>query len=301
MEIKGENTCSLILHVTGYMVKDSSNEQFASDWLNAQAIVKSTRSKPRSLILEFLLIEELEQLREWIIRVAQGIASKRRFLFIDSTFSCMALKRGGSKQLKWIVKFGERDKECIDYLLNQENYTQLIAQLDSILLKFPCRCHHPHQTLSEVQHQETFGLIYDDYPDAMELGIVSRQFHTPPANKEEELAGNLYLWLNQTYRVLWSFNKNRDKLTLFTAVIVKLGERFATLEGVPKSHGASVLMDVILSLAREEKRFVDANLGKGLPDISLFRKVLNESSDELHIKFLTRYIDMFLTKPKSIE
>jgi len=298
MKISGENGGRLELLVTGYVFPESQNELFASDWLKAAVKIQTIDCRTLNLPLEFLLVEEIEHLLEWVCQIHLSKQTTKRFQFIDAELSCFFLKRAGRKQLKWILRFGEKEKECLDFELHEENVRHLVKQLKDLLVRYPCRCEIPHPDLAHAQRRENLSMVYDEYPDVQALEIHSRQFKQPCQSKHEELCGNLYHWLKQTRQVLWQYDKKANRVTLYTATIVKLGERFATMERIPKSSGASLMMELVIELAKEEKKQLEIIAQEELNEIELFTNVLNRKTDLVERNFIERYIQLFLTKPK---
>lgn len=80
-------------------------------------------------------------------------------------------------------------------------------------------------------------------------GFTSRDFGMPYESIEEQIAGNLYLWLQQSYSVLWEVNAEQHQVLLYDNTIDKLGERFATLLRLSKESGESATWDMVKALA----------------------------------------------------
>jgi hypothetical protein len=89
------------------------------------------------------------------------------------------------------------------------------------------------------------------YPLTSDLlkGINSRDFGKPYSSMEEQIAGNLYLWLQQSYSVLWAVNSEPQVVNLYHNTIDKLGERFATLLRFTKDEGKAAALEMIKALA----------------------------------------------------
>lgn len=83
----------------------------------------------------------------------------------------------------------------------------------------------------------------------MLTGFTSRDFGMPYENMEEQIGGNLFLWLQQSYSVLWGVNAEQHQVLLFDNTIDKLGERFATLLRLSKELGKSATWDMVKALA----------------------------------------------------
>lgn len=66
---------------------------------------------------------------------------------------------------------------------------------------------------------------------------------------EELIAGNLYQWIQQSYRVLWMLNTEQRRLILYCNTIDILGERFATRLRISKEEGKSACLEMVKALA----------------------------------------------------
>jgi hypothetical protein len=80
-------------------------------------------------------------------------------------------------------------------------------------------------------------------------GISSRDFGNPYQDMQEQIAGNLYLWLQQTNSILWRVDETSPKVIIFENTTDKLGERFATLLKVSREEGKSAVLEMVKALA----------------------------------------------------
>ena len=80
-------------------------------------------------------------------------------------------------------------------------------------------------------------------------GINSRDFGHPYEDMQDMICGNLYLWLQQSYSVLWEVNAEQHKVLLHDNTIDKLGERFATLLRMAKEDGKAATLQMVNALA----------------------------------------------------
>jgi hypothetical protein len=83
----------------------------------------------------------------------------------------------------------------------------------------------------------------------MFTGFTSRDFGHLYENMDEQIAGNLYLWIQQSYRVLWAVNVNQNRVILYSNTIDKLGERFATLLRIPTEEGKAATLEMVKSVS----------------------------------------------------
>lgn len=150
MKLEGEKKSIFELNVRGYKLEKSEGDLFSSDWLKGEAVILK-EGKKLKVVLSHLLIEELEQLKEWFLLILNCESPSKRFNFIDSEVSCVLHKTGGRKWLKWIIRMNENEREFIDMSCTGDNIQAIIHQLDLDLKKYPCRCHKPHFSLSESE------------------------------------------------------------------------------------------------------------------------------------------------------
>ena len=77
----------------------------------------------------------------------------------------------------------------------------------------------------------------------------SRDFGHPYTDINDKICGNLYLWLNQSYKVLWRIDEVSCKILIYTNTTDKLGERFSTLLRLSKEEGKIIVFKMINALA----------------------------------------------------
>lgn len=80
-------------------------------------------------------------------------------------------------------------------------------------------------------------------------GITSRDYGHPYEDIQDMICGNLYLWLQQTYNVLWKIDENNGKVIIYQNTTDKLGERFATLLRISKDEGKNAIHEMVKALA----------------------------------------------------
>jgi hypothetical protein len=79
--------------------------------------------------------------------------------------------------------------------------------------------------------------------------ITSRDFGHPYEDIQDMICGNLYLWLQQSYDVLWRIEENNGKVIIYQNTSDKLGERFATLLRISKEEGKTAIHEMVKALA----------------------------------------------------
>jgi hypothetical protein len=90
---------------------------------------------------------------------------------------------------------------------------------------------------------------YQHLTTEMLKGISSRDFGHPYENMDEQIAGNLYLWIQQNYSVLWQVDEVNNKFVIHTNTTEKLGERFAKLLRMSNEDGKSATAQMVNALA----------------------------------------------------
>jgi len=163
--------------------------------------------------------------------------------------------------------------------------------------------------LNEIVSENTIQimqpkLIVLNCPNIEKLKITSRDFATPYSNIEEQIAGNLYSWIHQSYSVLWQVNSENNEILIFNKTIQKLGLRFATLLKMEKETAINSVFKMSISLALSEiiweKNYKDKSVrNTKVRNWELKREFIFDFSNrifekELHtLKVLERFVKMF--------
>jgi hypothetical protein len=79
--------------------------------------------------------------------------------------------------------------------------------------------------------------------------ISSRDFGRPYEDMYDQTCGNLYLWLRQSFHVLWQVDEASPKVTIYENTSDKLGEQFATLLCISREEGRAAVMEMVQALA----------------------------------------------------
>ena len=116
------------------------------------------------------------------------------------------------------------------------------------------------------------NFVYAELSKTNKPCINSRQFASPDKNIEEEIAGNLYSWINQSYSVLWQIDKEKNEIIIFNNTTQKLAERFATLLKITKEDASSGVKEMVESL--------------GLANLFM-EKIISQIGDNQHLKSKT--------------
>ncbi len=196
--------------------------------------------------------------------------------------------------MKTIAKIKKMDKE----ILNKTELFNFDETLSIIFLK-----------LNEIVSEDTNKmmppkLIVLHCPDIEKLNITSRDFATPYSNIEEQIAGNLYSWIHQSYSVLWQVNSEKNEIFIFNKTIQKLGLRFATLLKMQKETAIHSVYKMAISLALSEivwEKYYKDNLvlNTTVGNCELKREFIFSFSNRIFekeldtFKVLERFVKMF--------
>ena len=115
---------------------------FNCDWLDVKISInnkKGTFLKP----LEFFLIEDLEQISDWISGIEHK-STKKYLYFVDTQLVFMRTERNNVPFLKVIYYLTDKDFISWDLEINTENVLHLKNKIQQNLKKFPCRCGMEH-------------------------------------------------------------------------------------------------------------------------------------------------------------
>ena len=118
------------------------------------------------------------------------------------------------------------------------------------LSRFTSICNSATEVLLEREIKlEQPTLVLQEFPLLEKNGIKSREFNTPYINKEDQIGGNLYSWIHQSYSVLWETDANKNEITLYTKTNEKLGLRYATLLKMDKSAAITSISNLSIACA----------------------------------------------------
>ena len=143
-------------------------------------------------------------------------------------------------------------------------------------------------------------------PDLEKLNITSRDFGTTYIGVEDQIGGNLYSWIHQSFGVLWQVNTFTNEIVIYSKTCEKLGMRFATLLKMEKEIAIKCVFEMVISFAFAEiswDMFIkdnflcnyDGNLFEGqlgLQYIFRFSKLILNNKMETYEVF-TKFTKMF--------
>lgn len=127
------------LSISDYMLSLNPDQYFESNWLNGEIEISKER-EVRIIPLEFLQVEELVQLSDWMEQISnKEQRSQTIFHFIDPTMKFRLWRRRRIETIRFIYHSEQKDTYSWEMILNDTNVTDFKNQLNEILLKFPIR------------------------------------------------------------------------------------------------------------------------------------------------------------------
>jgi hypothetical protein len=252
MIITNHNKQKLKFGVTGYFKDKTDETDFTNDWLTAELSIYGS-AETLMYSFEFLLIEELELLKDWFENLLFSLDTKKRYYFLDTPVILLAFQRAGKKLLKFYVK-KEETITHYDLILNCDILYKLIHNIQLEISKYPCRCNLSHDIFSRIKHHE-IDIILKNQAPIEKLNLKTRDFRMPYQNYKEMLAGNLYLWLGQNLDIMYHTNIELKQLIIYKTSVKKLSERFSTLEKIGKEKSHRWLLALIFEIAQMELFF----------------------------------------------
>lgn len=139
MNMVNDNGDHFELIVAGYWSEYKQNHYYQNNWLKGEIILSNNGVKER-IILEFLQVEELVNLVEWLNQLERK--DKRTstiFDFIDPKMRFRLWRRGKFETVRFIYHSVEKDTYSWEMIFNELNMTSFKRQLNEILFQFPIR------------------------------------------------------------------------------------------------------------------------------------------------------------------
>lgn len=129
--------------VRGYCYEQSFGKLFESDWLIAE--LKILRKESFVVTnLDFLLIEELERIRYWFIDILSEKIKDSHLDFVDPNLNMFFLKNGTKDSIRIVYSLNYVKNEAWEIEASNVILENLIKQLETLLIRFPCRCRQDH-------------------------------------------------------------------------------------------------------------------------------------------------------------
>jgi hypothetical protein len=127
------------LSIAGYRLPFNPGKYFESNWLKGRIGI-SKDGQTKVIQLEYLQIEELMKLMEWIEQMKNKVnRTGTIFEFTDPTMKFRLWKRGRTKTIRFIHHSEEKDTYSWEMIINDKNVSSMKGQLGQILLKHPIR------------------------------------------------------------------------------------------------------------------------------------------------------------------
>lgn len=131
------------IKISNYHFENNHSNQFDSDWLDADLIIKNG-SETFNIKLDFLIIEELERMEHWLLSIMNGNTEVKSLQFVDPNLKFRTMTRSNIHVLKVIYEVDEFELAVWELMITKENLLFFIDQIREDLLRFPCRCEHNH-------------------------------------------------------------------------------------------------------------------------------------------------------------
>ena len=123
-------------YVNGYMSPYSEEGTFANDWLDS-GIALVIDGKEITFPLQHLLIEELENFKQWLIDIQFGNPASKTFDFIDADLIFELLESDSFSTLRLIRGYEWENQFVID--IDIKTLRSQIDMLTLLLDKYPSR------------------------------------------------------------------------------------------------------------------------------------------------------------------
>ena len=139
MEIVNHQNETFRICIHDYMSPFKTDQYFDNNWL--KGVIEISSADQRNIIqLEFMQVEELMKLAEWIEKIAdKEKRDETIFYFIDPLMKFRLWKRGRKELLKFIYHSEDKSIYTWDMVLNDENLQEFKYQIQELLIKFPMR------------------------------------------------------------------------------------------------------------------------------------------------------------------
>jgi hypothetical protein len=141
--MKNHNGDSMKIEVKNYHFKNLYNKLYDSDWLDAKLIIINSAGKV-SINLEFLLVEELERIINWLNQLLNKSNVTNKLEFIDPNLRLKLMTRSRIPVLKVLYNVNETTIECWELIIKTADINKLVNELKKTINNYPCRCGFIH-------------------------------------------------------------------------------------------------------------------------------------------------------------
>jgi hypothetical protein len=148
MEIHSKN--DWYISVSGYKEPYAETANWANDWLESCITIVSA-GNANTFSLQHLLIEELEDLQEWLKKIKIGISAPRIFGFTDGDLWFKMIDTNSVLVLRVEYGYETAEQITIDINLNEKHefLSIQIERINALLERFPCRCGMEHNLFNK--------------------------------------------------------------------------------------------------------------------------------------------------------
>lgn len=139
MKITNHCNDTFSLNVLDYMLLFNPGDYFSNNWLKGNIEI-STKKKIKTIELEFMQVEELIRLLEWVEKTAdKEKREETTLIFIDPLMEFRLWKRGRKEFFRFIYEPEDKSIYTWDLIVNQENVMNFKTQIQELLIQFPIR------------------------------------------------------------------------------------------------------------------------------------------------------------------
>ena len=141
-----------IFYINGYTNPYHHEATWANDWLEGGiSIIKD--GQELSFPMNHLLIEELEGLKRWLMKISEGIPISSSYDFVDADVFFELIEAKDDLILRLVHGYESENQIFIDTYVKQhpEFISLQIERIKSLLELFRCRCGLEHN-ISRKQH-----------------------------------------------------------------------------------------------------------------------------------------------------
>ena len=137
------------IYVNGYKNEIDLYHRIDSDWLEG-GIKLYLGNEEYSIPLSLLLVEELHDFLNWLIKKQSGIETNPIFQFMDTVLCFETVTSDNEFYLK--LNLNRINKKQISIISEisgpQSEMHSIIEELNSLITKYPCRCNNQHIILT---------------------------------------------------------------------------------------------------------------------------------------------------------
>jgi hypothetical protein len=150
MDNQAKSCNGWMFYVNGYKNPYDPEATWANDWLDG-GIALEKQTKEYSFAMKHLLIEELENFKNWLITIQQRTLTSSYFEFIDADLFFDVIDVDGDITLRLVHGYENEDQVFIYTSISKlsDFIPTQIERINALLKQFPCRCAIEHNMLSK--------------------------------------------------------------------------------------------------------------------------------------------------------